>query len=101
MPNKPLRVIIDTNLWITSLIKKDQERLTALIFSKKIILVFSDELLLEFLTVCQRPKFKKYFSYFDTVSLLNTIEEYAEFINVKTVTNICRDTKDNFLLSLA
>ena len=33
--------------------------------------------------------------------LLETIEEYAEFVEVKTIVATCRDKKDNFLLSLA
>jgi len=33
--------------------------------------------------------------------LLETIEEYAEFVEVKTIVATYRDKKDNFLLSLA
>lgn len=33
--------------------------------------------------------------------LIETIEEYAEFIDVKTKLNVCRDPKDNFLISLS
>jgi uncharacterized protein len=32
---------------------------------------------------------------------LETIDEYADFVMVQTKTEICRDPKDNFLLSLA
>lgn len=33
--------------------------------------------------------------------MLETIEEYAIFVEVKSVVDICRDPKDNFLLALA
>lgn len=65
------------------------------------MLIFGDELLEEFLTVIKRPKFKDFFSHEDTINLIETIQDYAEFIEVTTQVNVCRDNKDNFLLSLA
>ncbi len=56
MPNKVSRIIIDTNLWISFLITKDFSKLDELIFAKQAILVFSEELLDEFLEVAKRPK---------------------------------------------
>jgi putative PIN family toxin of toxin-antitoxin system len=64
-------------------------------------LVFSAELLLEFLDVVKRPKLKKYFAKTDIENLLEIIEEYAVFIEVTSVVDSCRDKKDNFLLALA
>jgi uncharacterized protein len=58
-------------------------------------------LLDEFLEVANRPKFRKYFSKSDIEEILETIAEYADFVVVKTSIDICRDTKDNFLLSLS
>ena len=65
------------------------------------MLLFSDELLAEFIDVCQRPKLKKYFSDSDLRVLLVAIRKYAEFIEVKSTIKVCRDPKDNFLLALA
>ena len=65
------------------------------------ILLFSQELLEEFTTVAQRPKFKKYFSQADIKNLFSKINNKAEFITVKSHLAICRDPKDNFLLALA
>ena len=101
MPNKANRIILDTNLWISFLIFKDLSKLDSLLFDKKIVLIFSDELLDEFLEVTKRPKFKKYFSKKDIETIVNSIDEYAEFVTVKSKINSCRDPKDNFLLSLA
>ncbi|RLJ79610.1 putative toxin-antitoxin system toxin component, PIN family [Pedobacter alluvionis] len=101
MRNLKSRIILDINLWISFLISKDFSRLDEIIFSKKSILIFSQELLEEFLEVVKRPKFRRYFAQTDIEELLETIDEYGEFIVVKSRIEICRDAKDNFLLSLA
>ncbi|MCU0324139.1 MAG: putative toxin-antitoxin system toxin component, PIN family [Spirosomaceae bacterium] len=101
MQNKVSRIIIDTNLWISFLITKDYTKLDEIIFSKQGILVFSQELLDEFLEVAKRPKFRRFFSDSDIEEILETIDEYADFVNVKSQIEICRDPKDNFLLSLS
>ncbi len=101
MQNKVSRVIIDTNLWISFLITNNHTKLDKILFSGKFILVFSKELLDEFLEVANRPKFRKYFSKTDIEDILTTIEEYADFVKVNTKIDLCRDFKDNFLLSLA
>jgi putative PIN family toxin of toxin-antitoxin system len=101
MKNKVSRIIIDTNLWISFLITKNFTRLDEIIFSKKCVLIFSRELLEEFLTVAKRPKFRRFFSSSDIEEILETIQEYAEFIEVTSKTEVCKDPKDNFLLSLS
>lgn len=62
MQNNSLKVIIDTNLWISFLISKNYAQLDEIIFSKKCVLVFSKELLEEFLEVIKRPKFRRFFN---------------------------------------
>ena len=101
MENKVSRIIIDTNLWISFLITKDYTKLDDILFSKTCILIFSQELLDEFLEVTKRPKFRRFFSSSDIEDILETIDEYADFVKVKTQVVVCRDTKDNFLLSLS
>ena len=101
MQKKVSRIIIDTNLWISFLITKDFTKLDEIIFSGKGVLVFSKELLDEFLEVAKRPKFRRFFSLDDIEEMLETIDEYADFVNVQTKTEVCRDPKDNFLLSLS
>lgn len=101
MKNKVSRIILDTNLWISFLITKDLTKLDEIVLSRKCIFLFSQELLEEFLAVTQRPKFKRYFSSLDIENLLEIIDDYAEFINVKSSVEACRDPKDNFLLSLS
>ena len=85
MKNKSKRVILDTNLWISFLISKNYSKLDDILFSRKCVLVFSNELLEEFIEVAHRPKFRRFFSTNDIEELLETIQ----------------DPKDNFLLALA
>ena len=100
MPRKH-RVIVDTNLWISFLLTRDFARLDTLLATEKLTLLFSQELLNEFVAVAQRPKFKKYFSLANLEVLLLQLSTKAEFITVTSAVEICRDAKDNFLLSLA
>lgn len=101
MPRKNKRVIVDTNLWISFLLTKNLAALDILFQSNNITLLFSKELLDEFIEVTGRSKFKKYFSPEDLQALIISIKRHAEFIIVSSVTNVCRDPKDNFILSLA
>jgi putative PIN family toxin of toxin-antitoxin system len=61
MQNNVDRIIIDTNLWISFLITKDYSKLDEIIFTRKVILVFSNELFNEFLVVAKRSKFRRFF----------------------------------------
>jgi len=94
------RIIIDTNLWIHFLLSKQFTFLDKLL-EKKVKLIFSDELLSEFLEVVRRPKLSKYFQHKELEQLIELINQYAEFYTVTSVVKICRDEKDNFLLALA
>ncbi|GAA4926656.1 putative toxin-antitoxin system toxin component, PIN family [Mucilaginibacter defluvii] len=101
MKNKRIRLILDTNLWVSFLITKNYTKLDDLLFKHKVTLIFSEELLSEFDEVTSRPKLRRYFSKPDIENLLEVIEEYAEIVTVSTEIDLCRDKKDNFLLSLA
>ena len=95
------KIILDTNLWISFLISKKFNQIDKLIENKKITLVFSDELIEEFVDVVSQPKFEKYFSKSDVEKLLNCFDQFGVLIKVKSAVKICRDEKDNFLLNLS
>ena len=99
--NTPLRVILDTNLWISYLISKRLRKIDALFEENGVTLIFSDELMEEFLEVAQRPKFGKYFTSADLENLLALFDVYGEWVQVVSSVDLCRDAKDNFLLALA
>jgi len=98
---KSKKIILDTNLWISFLITKDYSFLDKYIENGKATLIFSDELIREFLTVAKRPKLQKYFTYKDIEHLLHAFENFGILIKVTCKIELCRDYKDNFLLNLA
>lgn len=95
------RTILDTNLWISYLISKNLAKIDRLFELDELILIFSEELLEEFVEVANRPKFRKYFELEDVEELLNLFEEYGEVVVVTSNVAECREEKDNFLLALA
>ena len=101
MPRKSNRIILDTNLWISFLLSKKFTFLDTLFQNSDITVLYSKELLDEFVDVTTRTKFERYFSQADLQELITTIKAHEEFVIVSSTVNICRDPKDNFLLSLA
>lgn len=101
MIKKVDRIIVDTNLWISFLIKKDHTRLDSRIKSGAVKIVFSTELIEEFLSVIHRPKFKPYFLKAHIESILDLFDFYGELHDVVSDVEVCRDKNDNFLLALA
>ena len=93
------RIIIDTTLWISFLLTKDYSKLDKLFSKDDLILLFSQELLEEFIEVARRPKFKKYFAVADLDSLLGEIHLKAEFCEVTSEINICRETSNSQLIT--
>jgi putative PIN family toxin of toxin-antitoxin system len=100
MVNRPERIVVDTNIFISFLISNTFSKLDKHLQSNKTRFLFSVELLNEFLDVVSRPKLKKYFSDKDLTKLLDSINDHADFIEVTANVDICRDKKDNFLLAL-
>ena len=96
-----IRVILDTNLWISYLISKRLSKIDELFEKDAITLIFSKELITEFIEVAKRPKFKRYFSEENLEKLLKKFDVYGEIVQVSSIVEICRDAKDNFLLALA
>jgi len=95
------RIIIDTNLWISFLLSKRYAFIDKLLSRKEIQLVFCGELLDELFEVANRPKLQRFFTSDDKKAIFDLIENYADYVLVTSKVDICRDEKDNFLLSLA
>ena len=101
MQGNPLRVVIDTNIWISFLIGKSLTGLSEFLISGQVIVLFSDALFRELIEVLKRPKFKKYFSETAIENLVTLLYEKVDLIEINHHFEDCRDTKDNFLLNLA
>lgn len=96
-----MRVVIDTNIWISFLIGKSLTGLSDEIISGRITVLFSDELFAELIEVLQRPKFKKYFNATAIEKLIILLYDRVEWIEISQYFYDCRDKKDNFLLDLS
>lgn len=100
MPNKNIRVIFDTNVWISFLIGKKLSRLKEFIFNGSITLIITDQLIEEIRIVTQRKKLKKYFPKNSVKELLELLDLVAENVSIRPKHFVVRDPKDNFLLDL-
>jgi putative PIN family toxin of toxin-antitoxin system len=69
--------------------------------SEDIILLFSDEILDELVEVLHRPKIKKYIKDEQIDEIIGVIHYKAKWVKIKDRTDICRDSKDNFLFQSA
>ena len=98
---KDCRIVIDTNLWISFLLTRKFAFIDKLLSQNKAQLLFCVRLLDELLEVIERPKLQKFFKSEDKKTVLDIIERYADFVVVTSKVEVCRDAKDNFLLSLA
>ncbi len=96
-----IRVVLDTNLWISFLISRKYQVLDKLFTSDQLTLLFSERLIEEFVEVALRPKLQKYFQYQDVENILFHFEAFGEKVEVLRKVDLCRDEKDNFLIELA
>lgn len=99
--SKKIRVIIDTNLFVSFLIGKQLKNLKSLIVLNSIELIFSDQIIQELKLVGDRPKFDKYFTNANLKDLIELIYLIGQVYQLDNVASICRDPKDDFLLELA
>ncbi|MEO0518633.1 MAG: putative toxin-antitoxin system toxin component, PIN family [Cyanobacteria bacterium P01_A01_bin.116] len=99
--SSPIKVIIDTNLWISFLIGKQLSSLKPLLIEGKVQPVFSQQLLDELVRVTQRPKLQKYFAPQKVADLIEFLTAIGHLIDAQSVVTACRDPKDNYLLALA
>jgi len=98
---KNIKVIFDTNIWISFLIGKRLQTIKNLIASQQITIVLSEQLLEELQLVTQRPKLKKYFPEEKVKELIAFLKAIGQIHQPNATTQISRDVKDNFLLDLA
>lgn len=97
---KNIKVIFDTNVWISFLIGKRLSFIKDYISNGQITLVTSNQLLREIKEVTGRERMKKYFRDENVTELIQLLETIAIKVELKPTHFINRDPKDNFLLDL-
>jgi len=100
MKNKNVKVIFDTNVWISFLIGKRLSKIKTLISEGRIIIVTTKQLLDEIKLVSSRDKLKKYFPKESVAELIELLDTISEKIEIMPTHFLSRDPKDNFLLDL-
>ena len=96
-----LKLIVDTNLWVSFVISKKLNLPDPLLFAGDARLLFSTELITEIQETITKPRLKKYFGINALEEMLSAFEPFIDLIEVESIVTVCRDPKDNFLLALA
>ncbi|OAV73997.1 putative toxin-antitoxin system toxin component, PIN family [Bacteroidales bacterium Barb7] len=99
--NKTCKVIIDTNIWISFLIGKNLKGLQKYIYYETVFIITCKEQIVELTEVFQKPKIRKYFPQAKIDEFFDLLGEVSLLADVTTISDICRDPKDNYLLALA
>jgi hypothetical protein len=100
MNRKSVKVIFDTNVWISFLIGKQLTKIKDHIAKGTITIITTDQLLMEIKIVTSRKKLQNYFPKESVSELLSLLETVALQVDITPKHFICRDPKDNFLLDL-
>ena len=96
-----VKIIIDTNVWISFLMGKMLAGLEYYISDNRFQIVSCKEQLAELKEVLFRPKMERYFSIQQVNRIFDLLADYALLVKIFSKIDICRDTKDNYLLALA
>ncbi len=101
MEKSNLSIVLDTNWYISYLIKKSDSRLSTILSEEQIKIIASDKLIEELRNKIHSKKFRKYFTINEAEQFIELIKEVSIICNPTTLVTICRDPKDNYILALA
>ena len=98
-----MKVIIDTNLWISFLIGHQTQLVRRMLTDLRFDVYVCSRLIEEIRDVASRDKIRKYVSESDLDDLLAIINAYCQFATIKAevAPTAIRDPKDLYLLALA
>ncbi|MBR4534297.1 MAG: putative toxin-antitoxin system toxin component, PIN family [Bacteroidaceae bacterium] len=98
-----MKVIIDTNLWISFLIGHQSQFVRQMLTDMRFDVYVCTRLIEEILDVATRDKIRRYITQTDIDDLLAIINAFSQFaiIHTEAPATAIRDPKDLYLLSLA
>jgi putative PIN family toxin of toxin-antitoxin system len=97
-----MKIIIDTNLWISFLIGKRLSVLKALLTHSNLSFFVCDEILNEIQNISSKQKIRKYVGIDDIIDTLEIINNFCKYtVITKKAISPVRDANDLYLLSLA
>ena len=100
MTDNNIKVIFDTNVWISFLIGKRLSFIKNYMSSGQIKIVTTEQLLDEIKEVTGRERLKKYFPKQSVVELLELLETIAEKVEIRPTHFVNRDPKGQFFVRL-
>ncbi|MDN4166431.1 putative toxin-antitoxin system toxin component, PIN family [Cytophagales bacterium LB-30] len=100
MTRKSLKVIFDTNVWISFLIGKRLGIIKQYLSAGSISIVMTEQLITELKIVTSRDKLKKYFPKESVSELIELLKIISQTFEIQPTHFDSRDPKDNFLLDL-
>ena len=96
-----MRIIVDANCWISSLLTPSFRARLEIVFGAKYRLLCSEKLFHELEKAINKPYLAKKVVRAEYDKLVSRLRTDAELVDVQSAVDICRDPKDNFLLALA
>ena len=99
--NGKIRLVVDVNAWISSLLSPRFQVRLEVVFGVKYQLIVSEQLYRELDRTIRKPHLARQIESEDYTSLVFRLRSVAELVDVHSVVEVCRDPKDNFLLALA
>lgn len=94
-------IVIDTNLWVSAFISQSMRaRIIRILASDNLIILADNTLIDELKDVCMRPKFAKLITPTEIEIIMQILHERLTIIESNSTVRICRDPKDDFLLSI-
>jgi len=96
-----IKIIIDTNVWVSFLMGRTLKGLECYIYDNHFQIISCKEQLSELQEVLYRPKMARYFSVQQINGMFELLADNALFVKIFSKIDICRDAKDNYLLTMA
>ncbi len=102
MLKRKIKVILDTNWYISATIsKKSRRSFYKLLVDKRLDIIYADELLAEYQLVMNRKKFLKLILPAQVQRFIYLILPKLLRVVIKTSVQLSRDAKDDYLLALS
>ena len=97
-----MRIILDTNIWISFLIGHRLPEIRSIVTDERFNVFVCPELIGEIIDVASRDKIRKYVPSTDVSDLLHIIRAFCHSVEIEVdAISEIRDPKDLYLLSLA
>lgn len=91
-----MRIVLDTNVLVSALIKAGGSRKLLLkIADKKAQLILSGDILQEFLEVTEHPKIRRYVSEEEVIAFLRVLGSIAEITRIRSSFRVVREDPDD------